>query len=152
MEETVNSTYSPDCYSKNNYTNESDIYYDQEQWVNSTNIRSGYSSLHLAKKVLDLLYLHYMGFIVIFGLVGNANNVFSFIRSKKKLSSPSYYLAALALHDVIFLLTLLILWLKHFSINIFNRVGMYQFIFFLSSTSSCVSGAFLIINSFNRLK
>jgi hypothetical protein len=63
-----------------------------------------------------------------------------FVRSKNELRSPSYYLAALASADVIFLAILLILWISHFDVDLFSWDGIYQTFFFFSSTSSCISG------------
>ena len=100
----------------------------------------------LARIILDWLNLYYLGFIIIFGLLGNAYNVLTFVRTKKKLRSPSYYLAALALNDVIFLAILLILWLGQFKIDLFTHPGLYQTLYFLSSSSSCISGTTILIH------
>jgi len=57
-----------------------------------------------AMQVLEWLNLYYLGALVILGVLGNAANFISFIRAKAShLRSPSYYLAALALIDAIFL-------------------------------------------------
>ena len=86
-------------------------------------------------KVLDWFNLHYLGFIIIVvGVLGNAKNVVGFMRSCNKLRSPSYYLAALALADAVFLDILFILWLSHFEdFDLFSLPGVYETFFFLSS-------------------
>ena len=94
----------------------------------------------LALKILKNLNLYYLGTIAIVGLLGNGYNCVSFLRVKRKLRSPSYYLASLAMNDVIFMVILLLLWLNHFNIDLFNKKGLYQTLFYFSSTSSCISG------------
>ena len=90
--------------------------------------------------VLDWFNLYYLGFIIIVGVLGNAKNVFVFIRKKKEMRSPTYYLAALALADVIFLAILFILWLNHFDIDLFSQSAIYKLLLYISSLSSCMSG------------
>jgi len=105
----------------------------------------------LALKVLKNLNFYYLGTIAIFGLLGNGYNCVSFLRVKRKLRSPSYYLASLALNDVIFMVILLLLWVNHFDIDLFNRKGLYQTLFFFSSTSSCISAWLVVAFTFERL-
>jgi len=124
-------------------------------WMNETNsssffneIRSNRTSITasrylLALRVLKNLNLYYLGTIIILGLLGNGYNCVSFLRVKRKLRSPSYYLASLAMNDVIFMMILLLLWVNHFDIDLFNKKGLYQTLFYLSSTSSCISGKLL---------
>ena len=104
-------------------------------------------------KVLEFLNLHYLGLMIIVGILGNAKNVFSFCRSRKsKLRSPSYYLAALALADTIFLTIFLILWLNHFELNLFGHPVAYKILLYLSSLSSCMSGKYSnILIKYNQL-
>ena len=92
-----------------------------------------------ALHIHDWLNTYYLPFIIIVGLLGNVNNAIAFIRDWKKLSSPSYYLMALALADVIFLATLFIIWLGQFKIGLFGW-NFYQTVFYLSAFSSSMSG------------
>ena len=119
-----------------NNSNKLNNYNDTGNNTSSTH----YDGFSVAQAILDFLNLYYLGTIIVVGLLGNGRNVYLFIRNKKELRSPSYYLAALAFADVIFLVTLLILWLTHFGIYIFNHSGFYDMLFYLSSTSSCISG------------
>jgi len=101
---------------------------------------NGYSA---AQAVLDFLNLYYLCALIIVGVFGNGRNVYLFVRNnnKKELTSPSYYLAALALADVVFLVTLFILWLGHFvGAYLLARPGFHHFLFYLSSVSSFISG------------
>ena len=113
--------------------------------LNVTNLLTIASSgsLPISLAILEWLNLYYLGGIIIVGVLGNAINVFAFTLSrlkKKKLRSPSYYLATLALNDTIFLLTLLIIWLNHFGVEIFDWRVIHESTVYLSSTSSCMSG------------
>ena len=113
-------------------------------FINATMKAGGRSRPYpMSLKVLEFLNLHYLGLMIIVGILGNAKNVFSFCRSRKsKLQSPSYYLAALALADTIFLTIFLILWLNHFELNLFGHPVAYKILLYLSSLSSCMSGKY----------
>jgi len=98
----------------------------------------------LIQSILDFLHLYYLGFITVLGLLGHGANVLAFKITKRKLSSPSYYLTALSLVDFVFLVTIFILWLTHFDVEVFFQPGIYQALFYLSSTSSCISGIYIL--------
>jgi hypothetical protein len=107
----------------------------------NSSIQSRNPANDVAMQVLEWLNLYYLGALVILGVLGNAANFISFIRTKtNNLRSPSYYLAALALNDAIFLFTIFIIWLNHFDVDIFEWFGFHQVIVYFSSTSSCMSG------------
>jgi len=99
---------------------------------------------NLSLQILDWINLYYLGAMIIIGLLGNLKNFISFLTAENKLRSPSYYLASLAFADLIFLAILLILWLNQFEIDLFSRPGIYQTFFFLSSSSSCISGNYIM--------
>ena len=120
-----------------------DFHNNNETETNSSTTTSStnyYGGFNVAQAIINFLNLYYQGTIIVVGLLGNGRNVYLFLRNKKELRSPSYYLAALALVDVIFLVTLLILWLSHFGIYLFTHSVFYDLLFYLSSTSSCISG------------
>ena len=94
----------------------------------------------LSFKILNWLNIYYLGTIAIVGVLGNAFNFIKFLLNRRQLRSPSYYLASLALADVIFLAVLLILWISQFGVDLFFRPGIYQMFYYLSSASSCISG------------
>lgn len=94
----------------------------------------------LSFKILNWLNIYYLGTIAIVGVLGNAFNFIKFLLNRRQLRSPSYYLASLALADVIFLLIIVILWLGQLGIDLYSWKGIYQTFFYLSSTSSCISG------------
>jgi len=110
----------------------------------------GSYSAAAAQTILNFLNLYYLGAVIIVGVVGNGRNVYLFVmrNKKKELSSPSYYLVALALADVLFLVTLFLLWLGHFVGDyLLVKPGFQQFLFYLSSTSSCISGSHLFYST-----
>ena len=119
-------------------------YYDLDSNTSAVNISSAAESndgpYPKVQAVLDFLNLYYLGALIIVGLLGNGKNVVAFILNRNELRSPSYYLASLALADVVFLITILFLWLGQFKIYLFTQAGFYQTLFYLSSVSSCVSG------------
>ena len=126
--------------------------YSDSEWIISSSNRtyssishredSSGSSSSVAQQVLDWFNLYYLGAIIIVGVLGNARNVYGFISNRRDLRSPSYYLASLALTDVVFLAIIFILWLNHFEIELFATKGYYETFFFFSSASSSVSGKY----------
>ena len=92
---------------------------------------------------LNWLNYYYLGAIVVVGVLGNGFNVFSFLRTRNKLRSPSYYLAALALADAAFLLTIFVIWLGHFKITFFLRPVFFYTLVYIGAASSCVSGTLI---------
>ena len=110
--------------------------------ITSSSTSNYYNGFNVAQAIINFLNLYYQGTIIVVGLLGNGRNVYLFLRNKKELRSPSYYLAALALVDVVFLVTLLILWLSHFGIYLFTHSVFYDLLFYLSSSSSCISGTY----------
>ena len=93
-----------------------------------------------AQTVLNFLNLYYLGTIIFMGLLGNGRNILFIIQSRNELRSPSYYLLAIASADIVFILTMLILWISQFGFHLFMLPGFYQIFFYLSSSSSCISG------------
>jgi len=93
----------------------------------------------LAVKCLDFFNFYYLAVIVVLGMVGNTLNFLVFTQTHLRLRSSSYYLAALALADIGFLLTLLVVWLDHVGIDLFNRQGFCQATVYGSSVFSCLS-------------
>jgi len=127
--------------------------YSDNEWISSSSSNRTYSSIShseessssnssVAQQVLDWFNLYYLGAIIIVGVLGNARNVYGFISNRRDLRSPSYYLASLALTDVVFLAIIFILWLNHFEIELFATKGYYETFFFFSSASSSVSGKY----------
>ena len=133
------------------FSNESD-YYDTNSTTNSTHPSAAFQ---LALKFLDFFNFYYLAVIILFGMVGNLLSFLVFTQTHLKLRSSSYYLAALAVSDFGFLVTLLVVWLNHFGVDLFNRPGFCQALVYLSSISSCMSGnsfTFFVISSFIHAK
>ena len=132
-----------------NFTNPSVLNVETEHDVNGTTSQS--PAFQLALKFLDFLNVYYLAVIILFGMVGNLLSFLVFTQTHLKLRSSSYYLAALAVSDFGFLVTLLVVWLNHFGVDLFNRPGFCQALVYLSSISSCMSGnsfTFFVISSF----
>ena len=121
----------------NDTYNDSSIY---DLYGNDTTVGIDDGDESMAQKILDFLNLYFLGGIICTGLLGNGRNIVMFILSRNELRSPSYYLLAIALADTVFILTILNLWLSRFGFHLFLWPGFYQTFFYLSSTSSCISG------------
>ncbi len=104
-----------------------------------------------ALKCLDFFNFYYLAIIIIFGMVGNTLSFLVFTRTHLKLRSSSYYLAALALADLGFLLTLLVVWLNHVGVDLFNRQGFCQALVYGSSVCSCLSVWLTVAFTIERL-
>lgn len=100
---------------------------------------------NIMESVATSLYTYYTPILIIFGLIGNFISIFVFFNSKLRLQSTSYYLTALALSDIVFLIQLLPPWLNAMKIhNIFLRDYFCQIIVF-SSYSTCFLSAWLVV-------
>ncbi|KZS12306.1 thyrotropin-releasing hormone receptor [Daphnia magna] len=117
----------------------------------STSALNVSTSFALALKCLDFFNFYYLAVIIIFGVVGNTLNFLVFTRTHLKLRSSSYYLAALALADLGFLLTLLVVWLNHVGVDLFNRQGFCQALVYTSSVCSCLSVWLTVAFTIERL-
>ena len=130
------------------------IYYinDSESNSNDTLMLDEEADLiPVTQEIINFLNLYYLGFIIVLGFLGHGANVIVFTRRRKKLSSPSYYLTALSVVDLVFLVTVFFLWLTHFDVELFFQPGVYQGLFYLSSTSSCISAWLVAAFTFERL-
>ena len=130
-------------WSNETYSDYYDLDIDNDTIVNKSAVAAASDNNYgypMVQAVLDFINLYYLGALIIVGLLGNGKNVVAFILNRNEMSSPSYYLASLALADVVFLITILFLWLGKFKIQLFTQAGFYQTLFYLSSVSSCISG------------
>ncbi|XP_045464273.1 neuropeptides capa receptor isoform X2 [Harmonia axyridis] len=77
---------------------------------------------------------------VCLGTVGNCLSVYVFFHCPKmRHLSSSYYLSALAISDTIFLLTIFMVWLRFFEIDLFNNEGTCQALIYISGVCSFLS-------------
>ncbi|XP_059483829.1 uncharacterized protein LOC132201588 [Neocloeon triangulifer] len=90
--------------------------------------------------VIDLLHVYYIPAIVVAGVLCNLLNVVVFTSTYLRRRSSSYYLAALALSDTCFLITLGLIWTgDSLGVNTFNKEGWCQGVVYLSTASSSLS-------------
>lgn len=88
--------------------------------------------------------MYYTPALVCVGTLGNCLSVCVFFRTKMRRSSSSFYLAALAISDTGFLVSLLIAWLNMVGVGIFNRPGYCQFFVYLPTLCSFLSVWFVV--------
>ena len=127
----------------NNITDTSVTLLEKEnvtELAKSAVIDKSVSIFYFVVKTLKFLNLYYLGAIIVVGVLGNSFNFVSFVRTRNKLRSPSYYLAALALADFVFLAVLFIIWLNQLKINLFEWPIIYEILVYLSAFSSSMSG------------
>lgn len=108
-----------------------------KNWTSSSAAANSFIVFNL--KAIKWLNFYYLCAIMIVGVLGNGFNFIAFLRTRRKLSSPSYYLATLALADAVFLAIIFIVWISHFKIKLFFWSGVYKILVYLSSLSSCMS-------------
>ena len=89
----------------------------------------------LAEELLLALQLYYTPVLVILGCVGNTLSVFVFFGTKLKKLSSSYYLAALAVSDTVFLVTEFITWLNMVDVPLFKQSGFCELAVYFSHVS-----------------
>lgn len=92
-----------------------------------------------ADQTLELFELYYTPCLVILGVLGNSLSVFVFFKTKLKKLSSSYYLAALALSDSFFLISLFFSWLPLIGLDVYNKPVACEVIIYTSSVSAFLS-------------
>lgn len=88
---------------------------------------------------IEAIQFYYVPILVYFGTFGNTVSVYVFFRTKLKKLSSSYYLAALAISDTIFLIQLFVLWLGFVKLDLYNLPIMCQAMNYLASVCSFMS-------------
>lgn len=88
---------------------------------------------------IEQFQFYFTPVIVYLGSIGNGLSVFVFFSTKLKKLSSSYYLAALAISDNIFLACMFVVWLRFVEIDLFNKWGWCQLIVYLTSVCSFLS-------------
>lgn len=90
------------------------------------------------------LQMYYVPFLVYFGSLGNSLSVCVFFGTKMRRTSSNFYLAALAISDTGFLLSLFIVWLGMIEVKLFDRQGFCQFFVYLTTVCSFLSAWFVV--------
>ncbi|CAH1170056.1 unnamed protein product [Phaedon cochleariae] len=80
--------------------------------------------------------LYFTPLLCLTGLTGNSFTVFIFCNTKMNKVSSSYYLAALAVNDNMFLVSLFLVWLEALGWDLFNRPGLCQSMVYLAGICS----------------
>lgn len=88
---------------------------------------------------IEQFQFYFTPVIVYLGSIGNGLSVFVFFSTKLKKLSSSYYLAALAISDNIFLACMFVVWLRFVEVDLFNKWGWCQVIVYLTSVCSFLS-------------
>ncbi|XP_044764663.1 neuropeptides capa receptor [Coccinella septempunctata] len=90
--------------------------------------------------LVETFQFYYIPILVCLGTVGNSISVYVFFHSKKmRHLSSSYYLSALAVSDTLFLLSIFMVWLRFFEIDVFNNEGTCQALIYISAVCSFLS-------------
>lgn len=112
-------------------------YYDALEG-NSTNFF--YETCGIFEYYLELLYKYYIPVMILIGLIGNFLSCVVFLSTYLKMRSSSYYLAALAIADLAFLVVLTIVNCSFNGIlELFNKEGWCQILVYISSVASILS-------------
>ncbi len=117
----------------------------------TTKVTINNETITFAVQCLNFFNFYYLALIIFLGMVGNTLNFLVFTRTHLKLRSSSYYLAALALADLGYLLTPMVAWLNQVGIDLFNRLGFCQAMVYGSSVFSCLSVWLTVAYTFERL-
>ena len=116
--------------------NESDYY---KVLDNVTSGRSHDADLQRLKDFSNACQLYLLPVIISVGFLGNSVSLLVLLRTYMRRLSVSVYLASLSVADTVFLATLLIIWLEHLDLRVFNRQGICQATLYLSYSSSFLS-------------
>lgn len=97
-----------------------------------------------AINILEKIELYYTPFLVALGSLGNWLSVIVFFSTKLRKLSSSVYLAALAISDTGFLLTIFVTWLAMIDVPLFNQHVICELSVYLSSVCSFLSVWFVV--------
>lgn len=104
----------------------------------------------LAEIVIHCVQMYYTPILVYLGALGNCLSVCVFFSSKLRKLSSSFYLAALAISDTGFLVSLFVVWLNMVDVGLFNRQGFCQFFVYLTTLCSFLSVWFVVAFTVER--
>ncbi|XP_055914205.1 cysteinyl leukotriene receptor 1 [Eupeodes corollae] len=100
--------------------------------------------------VAHYLTFYYTPIIVFGGSIGNILSVFVFFKTNLRKLSSSFYLAALAVSDTLYLLATFASWLGYVEVNVYNRDVLCQFFVFTSSLCSFCSVWYVVAFTVER--
>lgn len=103
-----------------------------------------------AYAILQYLNTYYTPVIIAVGIFGNITSFVVFLFTYLNTRSSSYYLAALAIADTLFLVTLLLVWLTDMGINVYHHNGWCQILIYSSSVCSFLSVWFVVAFTVER--
>ena len=88
---------------------------------------------------IQIIRLYYMPSLIAVGFVGNILAAVVFLATRLRKNAGNHYLAAVAVSDACFLISLMTLWLNTFGIDLYNRRGWCQLISFVNSSCTFLS-------------
>ncbi|XP_069669921.1 thyrotropin-releasing hormone receptor isoform X2 [Periplaneta americana] len=112
--------------------------------TNDTDIDPGW------RYVVEGIELYYTFIVIALGTVGNCISVLVFFTTKLKKLSSSFYLAALAVSDTGFLISLFATWLNSFGVSLFNTSGLCEMNIYLTFVCSFLSAWFVVAFTVER--
>jgi hypothetical protein len=90
-------------------------------------------------KLINGLEMYYIPILVVLGSFGNCLSIYIVFATKMHRTSSSFYLAALALSDTGFLISMFIAWLGLVNVQLVNQQGFCQFFVYLTNVCSFLS-------------
>ena len=108
------------------------------------------SEQELIFTLLHGFQMYYIPILVYFGSLGNCLSVCVFFGTKMRRTSSNFYLAALAITDTGFLVSLFVVWLGMVEVKLFNKQGFCQFFVYLTTVCSFLSAWFVVAFTVER--
>ena len=103
--------------------------------------------------ILNLLHgfqMYYIPILIYLGSLGNCLSVCVIFCTKMRRTSSNFYLAALAISDTGFLVTLFVVWLGMVEVKLFDKQGFCQFFVYLTTVCSFLSAWFVVAFTVER--
>ncbi|XP_033331945.1 C-C chemokine receptor type 1 isoform X2 [Megalopta genalis] len=108
------------------------------------------AGIELIENVFRGLQFYYTPILVYLGTLGNCLSVIVFFGTKLCQYSSSVYLAALAISDTGFLVSVFVVWLNMLEVGLFNRPGFCQFFIYLTTLCSFMSVWLVVVFTIER--
>ena len=102
------------------------------------------------KRLMNDLNIYFTPVIILVGTAGNLLSFLVFTATHLKRQSSSVYLASLAIVDIMFLLSLSIIWLSWIKVNLFHRFIWCQVVVYLTYVTNFLSTWYVVSFTIER--
>ncbi len=102
------------------------------------------------RRLMDGLNIYFTPVIILVGMVGNLLSVIVFVNTYLSRQSSSIYLASLAVADLLYLLSLTVVWLSWIHVPLLHHIGCCQLVTYLKNVCTFLSVWYVVCFTVDR--